>query len=251
MPSSESETHLALKRSAALWAQARGFRMVAPEVTLPNSRYRVDVAAYRPERRSGGVLAVGETAVFECKQSRTDFLKDARSVSATITRLEELSERRQTLEALLGMHYPSLRKGDSLFPEFDTYDFDKLSHKGYGEVMRETRILQKRLYEKTKFERLVTWRCANVFYLVVTPGILAEHEVPSDWGLLVRREEVTDESNDPTAGLDLVRRPNFMQCADSVRLELLQRIAAFGTRELNRQFGLDFEDVWDASRAVV
>ena len=255
MPSSESEKHLALKRSAALWAQAHGYRMVAPEVTLPNSRYRADVAGYRPDRRSGGVLAVGETVVFECKQSRADFLKDARSVSATISRLEELSERRRGLEDLLGMHFPNLRKGDTLFPEFDAYDFDKLSHKGYGDVMREIRILQKRLYEKTKFERLMTWRCANVFYLVVTPGILGEHEAPAGWGLLVQdeAEETDDLENveDGAASLQLLRRPTVVQCADSTRLELLQRIAAFGTRELNRQYGVGFEEVWDAARSTV
>lgn len=254
MPSSETEIHLMLKRGAALWAQAHGYRIVAPEVTLPDSRYRADVAAYRSDRRHGGVLTIGETAVFECKQSRADFLKDARSVSATINRLEELSERRQTLESLLGMHHPNLRRGETLFPEFDAFDFDKLSHKGYGEVMRETRILQKRLYEKTKFERLVTWRCANLFYLVVTPGILAEHEAPAGWGLLVQDADIgIDAGAGAGAGsaLRLVRRPTYVQCADATRLELLQRIAAFGTRELNRRFGVAVEDVRDAAKEIV
>lgn len=237
MSGSESANHFALKRSAALWAQAQGYKMVAPEVRLPNCRYRADVAAYRPDRRSGGVLAIGETAVFECKQARSDFLKDARSASLTTQRLAELGERRAKLEELLGIHFPNLRKGETLFPEFDSYEFDKLSHKGYSEVMREIRILQKRLYEKTKFERLVNWRCANAFYLVVTPGIILEHEVPQRWGLLV-------QSQDEDTGLQLIRRPELIQCAESVRLELLQRLATFGTREMNRIWGIPFEEVF-------
>ena len=250
MSESESENHLALKRSAALWAQAHGYRMVAPEVTLPNSRYRADVAAYRPDRRIGRALAIGETAVFECKQARSDFLKDCRSAELASARLQELNERRAGLEALLGVHFPNLRKGDTLFPEFDAYDFEQLSHKGYSEVMREIRILTKRLYEKTKFERLVTWRCANVFYLVVTPGILAEYEVPESWGLLVQ-EENSDAGEPGAANLTLVRRPTLIECADSARLELLQRLAAYGTRELNRSFGVNFEDVSEAARGTV
>ncbi|MGK0184986.1 MAG: hypothetical protein ACI9R3_000760 [Verrucomicrobiales bacterium] len=252
MPGSESANHLALKRSAALWAQGQGYGMVAPEVMLPNCRYRADVAAYRPDRRSGGILAVGETAVFECKQARSDFLKDSRSASVTTQRLAELSARRATLESLLGVHFPNLRKGETLFPEYDVYDFDQLSHKGYGEVMREIRILQKRLYEKTKFERLVNWRCANAFYLVVTPGILAEHEVPAAWGLLELKEEhCQDSDNQSGANLTLLRKPTVIQCADSARLELLQRLAAHGTKELNRQLGVDFEQVQEAARACV
>lgn len=248
MSASESANHLALKRSAALWAQARGYRMVAPEVALPNSRYRADVAAYRPDRRTGRTLAIGETAVFECKQARSDFLKDCRSAEVTSARLQELTDRRAALESLLGVHFPNLRKGESLFPEFDAYDFEQLSHKGYGEVMREIRILTKRLYEKTKFERLVTWRCANVFYLVVTPGILGEHEVPESWGLLEQQESPEDPSG---ANLTLLRKPTLIECPDSARLELLQRLAAYGTREMNRSFGVDFEEVREAARGTV
>jgi hypothetical protein len=149
-----------------------------------------------------------------------------------------LTERRLHLEELLRVHHPDLRRGETLFPEFDTYQFDHLPHKGYREVMREIRILKKRLYEKTKFERLVTWRCADVFYLVVTPDILREHEVPEGWGLLIQ---------DPVAGEpSLVKRPGLVGCDDGTRLELLQRIAAYGTRELNRRLGLDPEALWKA-----
>jgi len=239
MPGGESEQHLALKRGAALWAQAHGYRYVAPEISLPKSRYRADLAGYRPDRPGAGTLGIGQTAVFECKQSRADFLKDSRSVAPTIDRLEALSERRKRLEEMLGVHHPHLRLGESLFPEFDAYRFDHLPHKGYREVMREIRILQKRLYEKTKFERLIRWRCANAFYLVVTPGILSEHEVPEGWGLLVQDER---------SELDLARRPGLIKCDDGTRLELLQRIAAYGTRELNQKLGVDFEEVRDASR---
>ena len=252
MASSESEQHLSLKRGAALWAQAHGYRVVAPEVALPNSRYRADVAAYRPDRKSSGNLAIGQTAVFECKQARSDFLKDARTAKDTIDRLERLAERRQTLEKLLGVHFPNLRRGESLFPEFDNYNFEQLDHKGYREVMRETRILQKRLYEKTKFERLMNWRCANAFYLVVTPEIIAEHEAPEGWGLLVQGEENTaEESDTPEPRLHLVRRPAFVQCNDATRLELLQRIAAFGTKEMNRHLGVEYDEVWEAARSTV
>ena len=44
----ETDTHVRLKRLALLWAQANGYSACAAEVSLPQCRYRADVAAYRP-----------------------------------------------------------------------------------------------------------------------------------------------------------------------------------------------------------
>ena len=60
---SETAAHLELKRLALLWAQENGYPIAALEVSLPQCRYRADVAAYRPQKNG----ALGHTAVFECK----------------------------------------------------------------------------------------------------------------------------------------------------------------------------------------
>ena len=50
----ETETHIRLKRLAIIWAQAQGYSACAAEVSLPQCRYRADVAAYRPQRGQAG-----------------------------------------------------------------------------------------------------------------------------------------------------------------------------------------------------
>src|SRR6266446_5713471 len=45
----ETEAHTRLKRLAFVWAQRQGYSACAMEVALPRCRYRVDVAAYRPD----------------------------------------------------------------------------------------------------------------------------------------------------------------------------------------------------------
>jgi len=45
----ETEAHMRLKRLAFVWAQRQGYSACAMEVALPRCRYRVDVAAYRPD----------------------------------------------------------------------------------------------------------------------------------------------------------------------------------------------------------
>src|SRR5438045_999536 len=67
----ETDTHLRLKRLALLWAQSNRYTACAAEVTLPQCRYRADVAAYRSRVREQTV-----TAIFECKQALSDLRRD-------------------------------------------------------------------------------------------------------------------------------------------------------------------------------
>src|SRR5215217_7388283 len=102
MPSTETENHSRLKSLALAWAQENGFAICGLEVRVPRSGYRADVAAIGRGRE-------GRAAVFECKQSRADLLKDSHAEMATRTRLAELTQRRRTLEEMLAVHRPDLR----------------------------------------------------------------------------------------------------------------------------------------------
>ena len=69
----EGAAHRELKLLTVAWARANRFALTGTEVRLPRSSYRADVAAATP-RQLGAQAA---TAVFECKTSRADFLRDA------------------------------------------------------------------------------------------------------------------------------------------------------------------------------
>jgi hypothetical protein len=47
----ETARHLGLKALAVQWAVAQGLTIVAPEVSFPHRRFRVDVAACSPARK--------------------------------------------------------------------------------------------------------------------------------------------------------------------------------------------------------
>lgn len=232
---------------ALRWARDNGYRALGLEVRLPNCGYRADVVAYRPSSRVVEVAdpssaktrrvrepCLGATAVFECKRARADLLRDSRVSEPTLARLRELDARRSELERLLGIHYPSLRKGDSLFAEFDAFDPVRIGHRGYQQLLREISALKNYLYAGTKFERLARYRCANLFYLVVEDGIMQPHEIPSGWGLLVHRQ----------GSLEMVRKPLWHEAPESQRLLLLQRIAITGSRRLTLPIanGMDTDD---------
>lgn len=194
------------------------------EVSLPKCHYRADVAGYRPRPRQ-----IGSTAVFECKQALCDLRRDNCHSESARRRLEAICERRQVLEARLRAHYPNLHNGDSLFPEFDCENFSAIGHRGYARLVRELRALQNRLYDCTKFEKLIRYRCANLFFIVLPEQLFHESEVPVGWGALI-------ESN---GALALVRRPVWQEATAENRVHVLHRIAVAGTRNSNRQLELD------------
>ena len=98
--------------------------------------------------------------------------------------------------------------------------------------MRELRALQNRLYDCTKFEKLIRYRCANLFFIVLPERLFRASEVPFGWGALV-------ESND---ALILVRKPMWHEATAANRLHVLHRIAMAGTRNLSRELALDWNE---------
>ena len=242
MPNAESLEHKELKRLALAWAQAQGYRVAAVEVSLPNYRFRLDVAGYRSRRiratinddrrkirRTVWQEAIGETAVFECKASRPDFRRDAQALEATKERLKALHERKSRIEQELKLFHPSIRNGDALFQEYETLDFERPGHERYRRTLDEISRLTSRLYANTKFDKLVQWGAASVFYVVAEPEAVALHELPACWGLLVR------EGN----ALRLAAKPVFHKIDEPERMSLLHRISLAATRAVNREHDVE------------
>ncbi len=222
MGRSESWRHLNLKKLAAQWAYTNGFRCIGIEVRAPRSRFRVDVAAYRPGRMSEPVVVI-----FECKQSRPDLLRDIADIDAMRSKLRELQQRRAKLEELLLTHYPSLRAGESLLPEWDTFAGEFLAHDGYQRLLAGIIRIQNQLQNCTKFAWITRYRLANLHYMVAPEKLMTLDELPPGWGLL--------ESND-TPGLHLRQPAQFMRTNDLA--PWLERIGQSATARWLRQEGL-------------
>jgi hypothetical protein len=148
-------------------------------------------------------------------------------------RLERVHQRREILERNLRIHYPALRVADSLFHEFDSHNFSAIDHRGYKQVLRQMQALQNRLFDCTKFETLIRYRCANLFFLVLPNELFREPEIPIGWGALV-------QSN---SELILARKPTWQETEPESQLRFLERIAIAGTRALNRQHEITFEQI--------
>ncbi len=204
----ETERHRELKRLALAWARARGLAWAATEVRVPRSGWRADVAAADgPD---------GPCALFECKQSRADLRRDAHDEAAARARWEELTRRARALDELLATHCPALRRGEALWPEFDSWDFSALRHRGRRALALARAAAERRVREGTKFSRLRRYRAADELYLVVESDCFAPADVPAGWGLLVR----TAAGDAGAAGLRLERAPEPLAAAPAQRAAL-------------------------------
>lgn len=222
--SGESAPHLALKRLAIAWACAHRLPLCATEVRLPRCNYRADVAAATP-----GIAAPNAAiAIFECKASRADFLRDSANETAVKKELIDLAERVRSLREMIGQHRPDLRRGEELFPEFDAIDLRGVQHETHDRLVARLRVIQGKLLEGTKFSKLRRWHCANLMYLVCEEDVAAHFEVPDGWGLLVREGE----------SLSLRLRPCLHETTFEHRLALLERIAFATTRGELRGLGV-------------
>jgi len=224
----ETANHASLKSLAMAWARVQGMAIIAPEVSFPHRKFRVDLAACCPSRKAPSrnpktsitsVLKVA--AVFECKQARSDLIRDSKRRELIATRLKALEERKNPMEALLNLHLPHLANGESLFPEFDSYRLRDYRHAGYQRLVKQIAVSKNGIIDGTKFDRLRSYRMANVHYLVVEEGLLEAHEVPTGWGLLVRDGEE----------LKLVRKPAWQDINVEEQLIFLQRIASLKAKK--------------------
>lgn len=223
MKTSETEAHRNLKRLALAWAQANGFVLAALEVALPRCSYRADVAAATVRIASPR----GRVAVFECKQSRSDWLRDSAREGETRRCAQAVAERLHALRDLVAAHRPDLRRGETLFAEFDAYDYGGLRHATLHRLEAELRMLQRKLAGGVKFDRLGRYPACDLRYLVAEEGLVAGHEVPVGWGWLVRVGDT----------LELRAKPVLTASDAATRIAALERIARAGTRRLNSALG--------------
>jgi hypothetical protein len=173
----------------------------------------------------------GSTAIFECKQALCDLRRDNCHTESARKLLDAVCHRRQVLENNLRVHYPNLQINDSLFPEFTSHDFTAIGHRGYTRVLRQLNALQNRLYDCTKFDKLMRYRCANLFFLVLPAELFRDSEIPVGWGALVECE----------GALALMRKPVWQETTAEHRIRFLHRIAIAGTRVLNRRLEITFD----------
>lgn len=260
----ETLAHRSLKEAAARFLIRAGCQAVGVEVRCPRSRYRVDAAGYLDSRPIdygaltplGGDPSVGtiwegtivarrgakrlrcepRTAIIECKQARSDFLKDGKETARLLRRREALERRRAQIEdGLIKPAEPHLRRsGEFLFDEMEQWAFEESDSVAYRRVARSLRRINEQLYGETKFWLAAQYRLADRLYIMAPAGLIARRELPPGWGLVecdplvLTRPAVQPDTVESPVRL-AVPAPQRLTSPDQ-RARLLRNIAAAATR---------------------
>jgi len=246
----ETLAHQRLKQLALAFLRQAGGLASACEVRCPLSKWRLDVAGWidgvvighplhaelgeaitKPSSTPERVRCRPQVIIIECKQSRSDFLRDRGDLEILLRRREELHRFRESIEEnRIRQLEPQLRvAGSSLFTELESWDFASSKLRGYRRVLRELRLIDEKLHGQTKFHFLSRYALADRLYLAAPRGLIRRVELPPCWGLLECDAEVlANESftaTDVTGGLSVTTPASALSMRDHRRVRLLRNIA--------------------------
>jgi hypothetical protein len=254
----ETRAHSRLKRLAAVFLRAEGFMAVAFEVRCPGSNFRVDAAGWLdrlpwPKDDAGGDASLWSTVderarartaserrceprtiIIECKQSRSDFIRDDRQADELLA-LRDEAERwaRHVEEHRIKPNEPELRRsGVALFPDLEDWDFTSSRLQSYRRLLRRIAALERQLYGETKFFRMARYRLADQLFLAAPRGLIRPREVPRGWGLLeAPREAIRSMASGECAAFTVAVPAPRERSKPEFRSRLLRNIAIAATRD--------------------
>jgi hypothetical protein len=201
----------------------------ALEVRCPHSAHRADAAGYmdRPSRRevpgwlrSPPKASSPTTIIVECKAFRSDLLRDSEA-APELRRTRDALERqlRELDQECVMTGEPSLRRDAGyLFPELAPWELGASASPCRKILMRSLRRVDEQLHGGTKFFMLAKYHVGTHLVIAAEPGIVEASELPSAWGLIVRRRD--------GAGFDVMRPPPTLSPSQVAITRTLREIAA-------------------------
>ena len=182
----ETIAHQRLKELALQHLRQIGCMARAQEVRCPISRFRVDAAGWLDTDPALHTRCGPIAVVIECKQSRSDFLRDRAGVDRLLRMRDHLERVRVSIEERrIKREEPHLRQaGSTLFAGLDEWDFAASRLPAYRRVLCRLRRIDQQLYGETKFFLMAKYRLADRMYLAAPRGMIRPGELPRGWGLL-------------------------------------------------------------------
>ncbi len=252
----ETSAHRTLRQQSVRLMFQAGCAAAGTEVRCPIARHRVDAAGYLdPVPRSAKAeevyircsphalrLARGarpKTVIIECKQARSDFLTDSRSVDELLAERDRLLRVRAVLEEqIVKACEPHLRlSGSRLFPDLEEWNFAASRVGSYRAVLNDLRRLDERMHGESKFWLMAHYRLADWLYLAAPRGVIRPREVPPGWGLIEIDPDWKGLAGPGSANLEADEAPRVRVPAPELtgkpdhRLRLLRNIAVAASRQ--------------------
>ena len=130
---------------------------------------------------------------------------------------------RCNLEAEIRRTEPGLKETDTLFADFDSWDYKKSANKAYRQCLKRIDELEYALYHGSRLDRMRAAKTASQLYLAVPENTVKPDEIADSWGLVYVMPDLT---------FRLVKEPETWNCPEENMTHLAQNIAASALRDV-------------------
>ncbi len=213
--------HHELRRTVIAWLLAQNPTGLAISVPTRISKFKADVAAFQSNIIRGRSRPV-QTVIVEIRSDRKSCWPDCGNHDELLNSLKQKKAIKEQLEAEIRIDEPELRESDTLFDEFQSWDYSRSTSREYQQCRRQVEKLEHALYKGSRFEQLRRTHVADLHYLAVPEGLVEANEVAFGWGLLY----ITKDS-----GIKIVKEAFKRDCPPENRLHLVMNIAAAGLND--------------------
>lgn len=221
-PQSPPFTLPRMRLAVLSWLYDRKPTGLALAVPTRFRKYQADVAAFwsLPARRRP---RPGMTAIVEIRLGRDHCWPDCSGKEELLKRLRELKIAKEKIEASIRATEPRLRDADTLFDEYQSWNYLGSANPDYQPCLRSIEKAEHALYNGSRFEQIRRALLAEYTYLAVPEGTVTPDEIAYGWGLL----HVTADLRILT-----IKEAVRWECPEENKFHLVHNIAAASLKDV-------------------
>lgn len=212
-----------IKRAVLAWTATLTPSALAIGVPTRISRFKADVAAVWTSPGKKRLQHPVKTLIVEARRDRTACWPDCSRREEMLAPLRDKKAEKKRLEAEIRATEPELRETDTLFDEYESWNYAGSSNNEYKRCLKSVKELENALYQGSRFERIAQANVADFLYLAVPTGAVDPSELAEGWGLLY----INDDKS-----VEIVREADDMKCAEECKAHLAFNIAAASAKSL-------------------
>ncbi|MDD5727316.1 MAG: hypothetical protein PHV59_02015 [Victivallales bacterium] len=206
---------LRMRQAVLQWLARQNPSGLAVKVPTRISRYQVDVASFW-SLPAGSRRRIEKTVLVEIRHDRDHCWPDCSNRETILKKIRELKAEKAELEKTIRETEPELKASDTLFEEYECWDYGKSLNPVYHKCLNALEALQHSLYKGSRLELIRQSQTADYIYVAFPEGVIQADELIDGIGLLAIKADLEIEE---------IKKPDIQTCSAESRLHLVQNIA--------------------------
>lgn len=204
-----------MKQAVLQWLAKQNPSGIATKVATRISKYQVDVAAFW-SLPVGNRRRIEKTVLVEIRNDRDHCWPDCSNRETLLKKLRELKTQKSFLEKVIEKTEPQLKASDTLFEEYECWDYEKSQNSDYHKCLNNIEELQHSLYKGSRLELIRQSHTADFIYIAFPKGTIHADELIDGIGLLAIKDNLEIEE---------IKTPEALVCKAESRSHIVQNIA--------------------------